>query len=529
MAYALQWRSPALPYTQKQTAISVPAGATVSTGSSLRFTGKGAANYGKVQQENLMRLLENFAGPTQPDNPTVGQLWYNTTGGQLQVCTATAPVSLPAASQWRSLNATQITDVGDPSPSSPGLGDLWFQRTGSASGILHVFTGLGRYGLGGWEQVWPTVDTAGGRPEYDLIAGLVMDYIGDPTVFASGNGAFGRIISNLTDFDALDASTQAAWTARVPNDINVVQGNQVVGNLKAQPNSNDWDTLLAAGRYALNRLELPPTFVDDVSPVPFVTDGRPAAASLVALSDTDIRYPSQERLVNTRFGMVSLARFYQETYNVLTSGGNSRFLLKGMMGLSGTNPTFAANVVTSTQANFSANATLFSGTITHGLIFNFSSAADLQRYFTAGQAVQVVLAHGATSTAADIALKALTDAQGRIRIIFDNTLVMTPAASPALAQPPTNVGFTDFTAPGVTLATISGGGASIVVRGILQSATSVQVAIDITPGGATTGSFSANWSVINDTETYPNPAPTRVYPLPQAYVSGDKQGSGLFV
>lgn len=56
--YNLFWRDTSLPFTQKQVQINVPPGAIVTNAASLRLTGKGFTNYGKVQQENLLRLFK---------------------------------------------------------------------------------------------------------------------------------------------------------------------------------------------------------------------------------------------------------------------------------------------------------------------------------------------------------------------------------------------------------------------------------------------------------------------------------------
>lgn len=54
---------------------------------SLTLIGKMSTDYGKVQNENFIKLLENFAGNTEPVNSTLGQLWFDTTNQQLQVKT----------------------------------------------------------------------------------------------------------------------------------------------------------------------------------------------------------------------------------------------------------------------------------------------------------------------------------------------------------------------------------------------------------------------------------------------------------
>lgn len=179
--YNLFWRSPALPFVQKQTPILVPAGAIVSNMSSLRFTGKGATNYGKIQQENLLRLLENFAGDTEPNNSTVGQVWFDTLEGVLKVCVNTSP----GPTLWQQLNSTQITVPGAPPPATATLGDSWFSQTGSASGVLYVYTGIGRY---------PQVDwNASGTGYWPAPATLDLQVILNAQVFGPANTNYNKM------------------------------------------------------------------------------------------------------------------------------------------------------------------------------------------------------------------------------------------------------------------------------------------------------------------------------------------------
>ena len=48
-----------------------------STSTSLKLPGKGVANYGPLILEDLIHIMENFAGDTPPNNPVTGQLWYD--------------------------------------------------------------------------------------------------------------------------------------------------------------------------------------------------------------------------------------------------------------------------------------------------------------------------------------------------------------------------------------------------------------------------------------------------------------------
>jgi hypothetical protein len=50
----------------------------------LVLVGKNYTGYGQAVNQNLVKLLENFAGPSRPTNPLVGQLWYDTSARQLK-------------------------------------------------------------------------------------------------------------------------------------------------------------------------------------------------------------------------------------------------------------------------------------------------------------------------------------------------------------------------------------------------------------------------------------------------------------
>lgn len=60
-------------------------GETNTTSTSLTLVGQGTAGYSTAITENLLHLLENFASPTAPNNPTVGQLWYDSSIQELKV------------------------------------------------------------------------------------------------------------------------------------------------------------------------------------------------------------------------------------------------------------------------------------------------------------------------------------------------------------------------------------------------------------------------------------------------------------
>ncbi len=49
-----------------------------SANTPLQLPGRYTVNYGEIFAENLIHILENFASPNEPQNPTGGMLWFDT-------------------------------------------------------------------------------------------------------------------------------------------------------------------------------------------------------------------------------------------------------------------------------------------------------------------------------------------------------------------------------------------------------------------------------------------------------------------
>jgi hypothetical protein len=86
---------------------------------SIKFIGKNVSNYGEIQNENLLWMLEHFARDTPPSNYLDGQLWFDATNG-------VARLKLRASSQWRQL-PTIAVNATLPSGQTPG--DLWWDTS----------------------------------------------------------------------------------------------------------------------------------------------------------------------------------------------------------------------------------------------------------------------------------------------------------------------------------------------------------------------------------------------------------------
>lgn len=95
-----------------------------STG--LTLIGKNYSGFGEALNENLIKILENFADTKIPTNPIKGQLWYDT--GELKLKVYSGIEFLPVSSA--SISATQ--------PEVIGTGDLWYN---SRDKQLYFFNG----------------------------------------------------------------------------------------------------------------------------------------------------------------------------------------------------------------------------------------------------------------------------------------------------------------------------------------------------------------------------------------------------
>lgn len=88
----------------------------------LLFVGKNYVGYGEVQNENFLKLLENFANTTVPSKPIEGQLFFNTVEKRLYVYDN---------QYWKGIaNLEVATETNIPtSTKDPKEGDLWFNTS----------------------------------------------------------------------------------------------------------------------------------------------------------------------------------------------------------------------------------------------------------------------------------------------------------------------------------------------------------------------------------------------------------------
>lgn len=86
-----------------------------NTAASVKFVGKNVTNYGEIQNENFLHLLENFSDDTAPIAPLKGQLWFDSTVGTLKL-------KVYDGSIWHQLPSVSYGTTA----TSQVSGDLWF-------------------------------------------------------------------------------------------------------------------------------------------------------------------------------------------------------------------------------------------------------------------------------------------------------------------------------------------------------------------------------------------------------------------
>jgi len=196
--------------------------ATLDETTNLGLPGKGYNNYGEIQNENYVKLLENFAEVTAdaPSKPLIGQLFFDRTLDQMQVYDGT---------QFKAVAGTIISST---EPTFGAQGDLWFS-TGTTQ--VYVYTG----------SIWQLVG-----PQGALATGAVSDTIIDTT------GTAQDVVKLLVDNNLvgivsdLEFTPQTTLTGYATVKKGITLGTNITDN-KFQGTATDTDALggIAAANY----------------------------------------------------------------------------------------------------------------------------------------------------------------------------------------------------------------------------------------------------------------------------------------
>ena len=95
--------------------------ATIDRSTDLIFLGRNYAGYGESQNENFIKLLENFANTSAPPLPLEGEIWYDTTYKKL---------NFYDSKEWKGVSNLEVNDTNPFNPSNPApKGNLWYNSS----------------------------------------------------------------------------------------------------------------------------------------------------------------------------------------------------------------------------------------------------------------------------------------------------------------------------------------------------------------------------------------------------------------
>lgn len=383
--------------------ITIPQNTINTSSSSLTLTGRGT-QYGEIQQENFIRLLENFASKIAPPNPTVGQIWYDTTLDTLKVYGLNG--------SWTTIGSI-IKSSTEPALALDGA--LWFNTDES---ILYMKIDpngpLGttpRY-WSTWVQIWPPVITYGGASEYNALASRLNRIVGTASSFGTSPDV---------------AENQWGWGQ---TDLLPFYDN---GNPQGF-NNNAWLILISRFRKAIRHIDPAILAEASIMPIGFIEDGRGAANATAVLYSPNVSWISGWNGsgiagMNNHWDNVNLAMSKLET-NRFTINPIDTYL----------------DVYTNSRGSWSSTKIL-------DATFTFASDSAANAFFNSGSNIKLVMTVTGAVSALGISWAAFLSSQSisTSGITFDYKGVRRDATYLNAPQLTTSLGYYDLTSTFQTL------------------------------------------------------------------------------
>ena len=140
---------------------------TVDNTTDIKFVGKNYSGYGEIQNENMLHLMEHFAGTSAPTKAVPGQIWFDSSLNKLKFYTG---------AQWKATGGAQVSAT---EPTGLTTGDLWFK---SDTNQIYVRTAADEFelvgpqaaGTGATQLRSVTVQDVGST-EHAIVVALVED------------------------------------------------------------------------------------------------------------------------------------------------------------------------------------------------------------------------------------------------------------------------------------------------------------------------------------------------------------------
>jgi len=170
------------------------------TATDLALIGKNVTGYGEYLNENFVKLLENFASTSEPNNPITGQVWYDTSENRLKVYDGNG---------FR-IGAGPI--VSTTPPLAPIQGDFWID---SAEDQLYFYDGTDRQLVG---PIFKRISQGKSGFEVRTIADIAGNQKTVTYLWNAGSGVNNLlgIFSNHTEFELANTVDAPGLTSIKP-------------------------------------------------------------------------------------------------------------------------------------------------------------------------------------------------------------------------------------------------------------------------------------------------------------------------
>src|SRR6056300_216156 len=170
----------------------------VDTSTDLKLVGRNVSGYGDAQNENFVKLLENFAkADTPPGKPLIGQIWFDKNADKMRP-------SVFDGARWRNVAINQVAPSTQ-IPQGQKEGDMWWDTTNKQlyiwdnTNTQHILVGpesVTGFGKTKWEGAKLT-DTSG--VDHAVVIGY-SDGVAQ-AVISTDTFTNDQTVTPLTDFD----------------------------------------------------------------------------------------------------------------------------------------------------------------------------------------------------------------------------------------------------------------------------------------------------------------------------------------
>jgi len=221
--------------------VTVPDGTINTTTTSLGLIGRSVTEYGTVQNENYVYLLENFSNSTAPLQPILGQLWYNSTTDTIS--------TYNTSNAWIALATQTYVQEQKISPAFTGI------PTAPTAAVNTTSTQIATTAF--------VVNQLGGSSGNIITSGLIS---AGGTV--TGSSILGSVVSasaNVTGGNILTGGLVSA-TSTITTAANITGGNLLTAGIVSATGNITGGNLISNGNIAMLSNIARYTWVDTLAP-----------------------------------------------------------------------------------------------------------------------------------------------------------------------------------------------------------------------------------------------------------------------